>query len=652
MNGGPIQNKFTDEPWERDDTGALVILCLVAIAYIPALLGGFVWDDDTMLVKNEAIRSPHALRLIWFSTRLPDYFPLTTTSLWAEWRVWGLNPFGYHLTNVLLHAISAVFFWRILKGLSIPGAWLTAAIFAVHPVNVESVAWIAERKNTLSMFFYALAIWLYQRHEAAVENSFAAASGAVPRVTRKWYVFSLGAFLLALLSKTSVVTLPMVLLLCAWWRRSKLTRRDLLGVLPFFALALVLGLVTVWFQYNRAIGDEVIPFPGFNARLAVAGWAVWFYLWKALVPVNLIFVYPKWDVDSHSPISYLPLAALACSFAVAWVRRASWGKPFLFGMGYFVVTLLPTLGFLRIYFQKYSLVADHWQYFSIIGVIALVTGSCAAVLRKIEKRTGGPSSVRPIALGVVCLLSLLTWRQAGIYRSDEILWRDTLAKNPGCYLGWNNLGIIHFKRNEIEKAIGYFETASRIKPDYADSRANLANALAESGRLDKAVEQYRLALQYNPNHAGVHHAFGVTLTMLGRTGEAIEHFRTALQFAPEESMAHDSLGTALAMQGHLEEAIEEFKEALRLDPRNLKARMNYGSALANHSLYAAAVEQYKEVLRVAPNNALALKNLGMALLPLGKTNEAVSHFRKALRLDPNLVQARQQLELLGEDEGR
>ena len=684
----------------------LLLIALTLAAYLPALGGGFIWDDELMVTTSQVTKSSRGLYYIWCTTTLPDFFPMTSTSLWLEWRLWGMHPFGYHLTNILLHAFSVVLLWRVLKRLSIPGAWLAAAIFAVHPVNVESVAWIAERKNTLTMFFYALSVLFFLRfcqaepagvsrqggspepkpsggpravparspHEqtkalgkpalpaaleaaASRDGSRSAERDAVsaPDLRSPWlsailhppsslcYGASLFFFLLALLSKTAVAPLPVILLLCIWWLRKKIVPRDLLTVAPFFALALVLGLVTVWFQYQRAIGPEIVQSAGFAGRLATAGCAVWFYLAKALLPLNLAFVYPRWDIDAHSPVSYLPAAALVVCLAVFWFYRQTWGRAALFGLGYFVLMLLPILGFLNIYFQAYSLVSDHWQYFAIIGVIALAV---AAVIKAVSA-TIDVSVGRILGVAVVGTLSLLTWRQTQLYANGESLWRDTLAKNPACWLAHCNLGVILRNQGKVAEAEGHYRTALQYRPKFDVVLNNLGALLIDTGRADEAIEYLRQATDLKLDDADAHNNLGIAMAQRGRFDEALVHFRQTIKYKPDNAIAHNSLANILVLQHHYQEALPDYQEAIRLDPAYAEAHNNLGFALAELGRVDDAVAHYREAVRLDRNYALAHFNLGCALVRLGQSQEAAARFREALQIQPGYTAAKEQLERLG-----
>jgi hypothetical protein len=316
---------------------AWTLLALLTVAaYLPVLQGGFIWDDDAFVTNNPLIQQADGLYRFWFTTQATDYFPLTSSMLWVEWRLWAGRPFCFHLVNLLLHAVSAVLWWHVLVRLKLPGSWLAAAIFALHPVNVESVAWITERKNTLAMVFFALTLLAYVRFEDTGR--------------RRWYGIALGAFLLSLLAKAAAVPLPVALLGLAWWRRGRPNWRDIQRSLPFFAVSLLLGLVTIWFQYHRAIVTEVVRDDSLPARLAGAGWAIWFYLYKALFPFNLGFVYPRWVIDPGLFLSWLPPGLWLAVLAAFWhYRRNDLARAGLFAFGFYGLMLLPVLGVLNIY---------------------------------------------------------------------------------------------------------------------------------------------------------------------------------------------------------------------------------------------------------------------------------------------------------------
>ena len=395
--------------WKSTKADVAAIILLTVVAYIPAMRGGFVFDDDPLIVHNPLLHVLHAgdaLHRFWFTTQATDYYPLTWSLLWEEWRLWGNNAVGYHVVNVLLHAINAVLVWRILRRLKIPGAWLAGLVFAVHPVNAATAAWISEQKNTLSMLFFAVATLLYLWFDETSDW--------------RWYGVSLMAFLLALFSKIAVVMLPVVLLGCVWWQRGRIRWKDLLRSLPFFALSLALGLTTIWIQHNRDLAAHAVRAVGFPFRLAAAGWVPWFYFYKALLPFDLSVIYPQWNIDVSWWGSYLPGVLLMGASRAFLVEAHDLGAaPLLFATGYFVVNLFPVLGFLDQGFYQYSLVADHWQYYSIVGPIALVIAAAELICRRWGARGRNWGGGAVIVLLVV--LGMATWTRAGIYGSSETL---------------------------------------------------------------------------------------------------------------------------------------------------------------------------------------------------------------------------------------
>ncbi len=624
--------------------GALLVAATF-VAYLPVWRAGFIWDDDTFLLGNPLIQRADGLWRLWFTTASQDYFPLTSTTLWFEWRLWGPNPLGYHLVNVLLHALSAVLLWRVLKGLKIPGGALAAAIFAVHPVNVESVAWITERKNTLCMFFYLLSVLLYLRscgmgrlEPPGVEASdLEATAGRSTLASSLFYWLALGAFALALLSKTAGAPLPLVLLGLAWWRCGRIKLGDVWRSLPFFVLAAGMGLISLWFQYHRAIGASMLDVrnDGFWSRLAGAGWAVWFYLYKALLPLHLSFVYPRWQIDPSRALAYVPGVLLVACFVICWCYRRRWGKALLCGLGYFVLLLLPVLGFLNIYFMRYSLVSDHWQYFAIIGPIALVAAGIALALA--HTKTSVPYAIFSGAF--VVALGALTWRQAGSYRNLETLWTATLAQNPRASIAHNNLGNLLLQRGQVKEAIAHFQQALAIQPNASDVHCNLGSALLVQGRAAEAVAHFKEALRIQPTSAQAHINLGNVLLQQGQVNEALAHFQKAVELQPGQASAFYSLGSALLQAGRTEEAVAQFQRALELQPNLASAHMNLGNALLSKRQLNEAIIQFRQAAELEPGLATAHHNLGNALLQAGQVDEAITQFRAALAIQPDFAGA-------------
>ncbi|HVM51097.1 MAG TPA: tetratricopeptide repeat protein [Candidatus Acidoferrum sp.] len=626
---------------------ALLLLAVTFAAYQPLWHAGFIWDDDSFLTNNPVIQGAHGLYRIWFTASTPDYFPLTSSVLWLEWRIWGNHPLGYHLVNVLLHAMSAVLLWRILRRLQMPGAILAAAVFAVHPVNVESVAWITEGKNTLAMVFYLTSLLFYVR----VEDQHVAGppSSKLHARSTLFYSLSLLAFACALLSKTAVVPLPFVLLALAWWRRGKVEWQDVQRTIPFFAIAAALGLVTVWFQSHRAIAQDVVRTDDFWSRLAGAGWAVWFYLYKAVLPVNLAFIYPRWNITPVSLWSYVPLALWVTALVLCWRLRRQWSRATFFALAYFTLLLLPVLGFVNIYFMRYSLVADHWQYFAIIGPIALAGAGVArgaCVLRVLDSpptrhATRNTNASLPFSMLIVLALGLLTWKQCRAYVSEEALWVATLRLNPECWVAHGNLADILAHEGRGDQAITEYRTALRLHPDYAPGHNNLGIALGRKGQTDEAIAELQRAVQLDPGYASAHNNLGNLLLAGGRAAEAMTHYREALRIRPADAIAHLNLGVALQKTGQSAEAIAEYQQALVLRPGEPDALIDLAWLLATCRQAELrdgrkALDLAQEaVARTAGNSPAALHSLAAALAETGQFSEARASAERAIVLARN-----------------
>jgi tetratricopeptide (TPR) repeat protein len=655
-----------DRP-KRDLLPGLLLLVLTVIVFLPALTAQFIWDDYAAIVNNPLITEPGGLHLFWWSTIPPDYFPMTSSLFWIEWRIWGAHPFGYHFVNLLLHAIGVLLVWRVLLRLKLPGAWLGAAIFAIHPVNAETVVWISEAKNTLALVFYALTLLWYLRFEDANGYSGRDAPGRNSRGdaratknSKAWFIAALAAFVLALLSKTAPAPLPFVLLGIAWWRHGRITRRDVVRTIPFFAAALALGLVTIWFQYHRAIGNEVIQQRPLLARVAGAGWAAWFYLFKAVLPVNLMAVYPLWPINPANPLVFLPGLLLVAVIVVLWLRRGSWGRPGLLALGYFVLLLLPVLGFFHMSFARHSLVADRWQYFALIGPAALIAAGLAALARR-------HAALRfPLPALLLLVFGGLAWRHSGTYHDDETLWRTTIEHNPQATMAQSNYGEILLKRGDIDGAIDHFQKGVDAQPDYAEVLHNLGLALVQKGEHDAAIPYFRRALDIQPDSMLALKGLRIELLARGEIGEVIERCRKALQFRPNDPDILYNYGIALAAQGNLADAAATLRIVLAAQPGNVGAHVGLGEILAHQGATAEAAVHFQKALELDPSNAEARtglaqiplgqgtaaaenpaaprsaeaeNNTATALLQQGSLDDALAHFRRALELKPEFPDA-------------
>jgi tetratricopeptide (TPR) repeat protein len=626
----------TKNAWESPAVLAALIILLTVVTYLPALDAGFVFDDSANVTANRIVKASDGLYRFWFTTEAPDYYPVIWSLSWLQWRLWGGSATGYHVVNVLLHAVNAVLVWIVLRRLKIPGAWLAGCVFALHPVNVATAAWVSEQKNTLSMCFYLGAILFYLRFDE--DNRW------------RWYWFSLAAFLLALLSKTAVVMLPVVLLGCVWWLRGRVRWHDFLRTVPFFVLSLVLGLVTVWFQHNRAMGGHAVRAAGFASRLAVAGWEPWFYLYKAVLPLNLMMIYPRWDVDGSVWVNHVPGIILISCFLVFWWRRKTWGRPWLFGLGYFVVMLLPVLGFVDQGFYRYSLVADHWQYYSIVGAIALAVATVETIFRRMGERGRSVGVVAGVALLVA--LGAATSTRCGVYETNETLWLDTLAKNPQCWLAHYNLGVASGQAGKIEAAIAHYEQALRIKPDDAEVHNNLGLALCQVGKAQEAIGHYEQALRINPDFAEAYNNLALALCQAGKVQEAMGKYEQALRINPNFAEAHYNLAAAWEQGGRLQDAIVHYEQALRVNPDFVEAHNDLGVALGQVGRFGDAIGHFEQALRINPNMAEAHNNLGFALGQVGRVKEAIARYEQALRINPDYVAAHYNLGIALEQTGK
>jgi len=592
---------------------AALLFGAVALVYLPSLFNGFVWDDDRFLTANPLIHASDGLRRFWFSTEAPDYFPLTSTTLWIEWRLWGMNAAGYHAVNVLLHAVSCVMLWRVFARLGFKAAFLAALLFGLHPVAVQSVAWITERKNTLCFFFGVLATLLFLR--ADDEDS--------PRMR----ALSIGAFVLSLLAKTATVTLPVTLLALCFLRRGRVDRRDLLRVAPFFTASFVLGLVTVWFQYSVNIADEVVRTDPFLRRAQIAGWALWFYLKQAVLPTDLSFIHEVPELPSG--IWGWIHAILATAFLGGILRLGRGGAV---AAVHFVALLLPVLGFLDIYFMRYAVVSDHWAYFALPAI------SLFYFWRFDEVPASHRRASYLVCVGLCLVFGTLTVREQFQYRDEEALWRSTAARNGSAWLALNNLGAIEHSRGNLLEAQINFMRAVSAWPDYREAHYNLANVLRDAGHPDEALRHYAVTVRIDPGFARAWNNAGNLLLAQGRAAEAVAHLRKAADLQSDDPSCAANLASALAAAGESVAAEREYRRALELDPAHVAALNGMGILRASLSDNAGAADWFAKAVAADPANVEARFNLASALDLGGDPAAAIPHYREALRLSPGNVQ--------------
>ena len=602
----------------------VAVIALAAwVIFSPALRGGWLWDDAAELSQNPEVTSTGAFAKIWLEPSHADYFPLKSTVQWIAWRMWGETAAGYRALNLVLHVLSALLVWRLFARLWIPAAWLGGLLFAIHPLAVESVAWIAELKNTLSLPPLLLAACAYVDYDE---------TGRKLR-----YAAALGWFLASLLCKTSGVMLPVVLLLYHGWKTGRISGRNIRATAPFFAVSLVLGLVTIYFQHTRAIATMPVPSGGLAARFAIAGVAAAFYAWKFILPVPLVPVYPQWQLNPPAPWHFAPWVLAAVLLAICWRWRSTWGRHGLFGGGAFIFLVAPVLGFVAMSYMRYAWVADHFVYLPILGLIGLTTGATGRALQTDHgaRRRG----IQALVAVAVLALVLLSRRHAAHFRDETALWTYTLQNNPTAAPAHDHLGAARQNAGRHAEAIVHFETAIAGDPKFPSPHNNLGVSLAALGRSNEAMAQFRAALQLDPNFVAARTNLANALAQGGRLEEGIAEYRTALRSRPGLVEARFNLANALYLGGHAEEALAELRRGLVERPGFAPAYDNAGKILVHEGRTAESIPYYELAVRFAPLEATYHNDLGYAFALSGRRKEAAAQFEEALRLKPNFADA-------------
>jgi protein O-mannosyl-transferase len=597
-------------PQTRVFGGAALIAIAVLVAYWPAHNGTFIFDDELLIEYNPMIKALDGLYRYWFTKEALDYWPVTNTTFWLEWRLWGINTAGYHATNIVLHIFDALLIWLVLKKLAVPWPWLAALLFAIHPVNVESVAWISQRKNVLALVFFLLSIlwWLAantaRTGKAVNVNRSSKINSPEARRTNSglWYFLSLLAFVLAMLSKGSVAILPLIVLLIVWWQNGTIRWRDWVRIAPFFVVAVALTLVDLWFQTHGT--GRVIREATLIQRLLGAGAVIWFYLSKALLPVHLAFIYPQWQIDSANPLWWLPLvAAFVVTAILIWKRnssRAAWVRPTLFASLFFCIALLPVMGFTDVGYMLHSLVSDHYEHIALIAVVALLATAFSALYEKLNA-TSFAQLVPIVAVAVALLFLVLSWQQSGLYANALVLFEDTVKKNPDSWLAQCDYGLELSRHGKPEEAIPYFQKTLELNPVCASAHFHWANALVDLNRPQEALDHYHQAIKMLPEYPDAHYRLGTLLEFLNHPEDAEQEYRRAIEAKMDHAQAHNSLGLILASRKQFSDATTHFQQAIDADPDFVQAYINLASAYAALGRYEDAIHVDQQALQMANN---------------------------------------------------
>ena len=637
------------------------IALLTFLAFLPSLQNGFVnWDDGAFLLDNPHYRGLGWQQLHWMFTTcyLGSCMPLNYVTYGLDYLIWGMKPFGYHLTSSLIHAANGVLCYflslRLLR-LAFPAAdsWqlplrlaagFSALLFSLHPLRVDVVAWTLGREIAVAGFFFFLTLICYLK---AAENE---SKGSSPW---KWMSAAWLLYALSLLGKEAALTLPFALLILDVYPLKRLgttsdgwfgekVRKVWWEKIPFVALASAAGVKAVLAKQQSGTIYSVAAY-GWEPRLAQVMYSLVFYPWKTLIPTSLSPLYPV-----HPFAGLLNLTFILCSVVVVlltvgfFMNRRRW--PALLAVwGFYVVLLLPVSGVVA--FGPYR-ADDRFSYLPCLGFTILAGAALLWGWRRWS--SSAPSKralamIRWLAVLLLLVLGVLTWKQTRVWKDSERLWTHALAIEERSSFAHNNLGLVLAERDALDEAIAEFRRAVEIDPAFVEAQSNLGHFLARKGFSQEAIAHLNQALAVEPGFVNAHNSLGNILADRGALDEAIQHFRKALKTDPQSAMTHYNLGRALAKQGNTEEAIAQYRSALEIDPKDVDVHNNLGLLFLSRGNTDPAVEQFREALRINPNYAKAYFNLGKVYAQQDRLDEAVQNFQKALQIQPGIAEIHENL---------
>lgn len=503
----------------------LAILAITAAVFYPLQDADFIWDDHDHFVSDVLQTEPDALQRIWFSPNKTvwNYWPVSRSSFWLERQLWGVNAAYSHYLNIVLHTLSAVLLFCILTYIRMPGAWLAALIFAIHPLTVESVSWIAERKNVLSMFFFMLSIGCYFIFDDRRRSPFL------------FYGLSILFYILALLSKSSVIVLPLVIAAIQFVRGRPWNREFILSLLAFIFLSCLSALVSIYFE-EHYIGTHPHYFDRtFLDKVLVASTIPFFYLKQFIFPSELMFIYPRWQLDPAKIYSYLPLISLLLSAVIMVIyRKKPWCKVLIATTLVYLACLFPVMSFFKVYGMRFSYVADHWAYVSLLPL-------CTITALGMHKLLSGNRKIYVVvSCSMIALLSFVSWNHTKVYLDPFSLWQDTVSKNPSAAIAHNHLASMYAKSGDIQKAGYHLSMAIQYDPYNNNLYRNRAILRKHMGDLEGAIQDLRTSVSLLEDSYGVlYPVIAEWLILQGNEQEAIEEYDRAIAKFPDDPVPRD-----------------------------------------------------------------------------------------------------------------